>query len=58
MGTQIKRVSQGARDPQLARQSYGRVEVELEGRVKSKAAVPPGASTSVHETLELRDGDK
>jgi enolase len=34
------------------------VEVELEGRVKSKAAIPSGASTSVHEALELRDGDK
>jgi enolase len=34
------------------------VEVELEGGVKSRAAVPSGASTGIHEALELRDGDK
>jgi enolase len=34
------------------------VEVELECGVRSRAAVPSGASTGVHEALELRDGDK
>jgi enolase len=34
------------------------VEVELKGGVQSRAAVPSGASTGVHEALELRDGDK
>jgi enolase len=34
------------------------VEVELEGGAVGRAAVPSGASTGVHEALELRDGDK
>jgi len=34
------------------------VIVEIEGGVIGKAAVPSGASTGVHEALELRDGDK
>jgi enolase len=34
------------------------VEIELECGVYSRAAVPSGASTGVHEALELRDGDK
>lgn len=34
------------------------VEVTLESGVKATAAVPSGASTGVHEALELRDGDK
>jgi enolase len=34
------------------------VEVWLEGGVRGRAAVPSGASTGVHEALELRDGDK
>jgi enolase len=34
------------------------VEVSLEGGVFARAAVPSGASTGVHEALELRDGDK
>ncbi len=34
------------------------VEVTLEGRVTSRAAVPSGASTGQREALELRDGDK
>ena len=33
------------------------VEVTLESGVKATAAVPSGASTGVHEALELRDGD-
>jgi len=33
------------------------VEVELEGGVKAKAAVPSGASTGAFEALELRDKD-
>ena len=32
-------------------------EVELEGGVKGAAAVPSGASTGIHEALELRDKD-
>ena len=34
------------------------VEVELECGARGRAAVPSGASTGVHEALELRDGDK
>ncbi len=34
------------------------VEVELENGVVGVAMVPSGASTGVHEALELRDGDK
>jgi len=34
------------------------VEVTLEGGSLGRAAVPSGASTGVHEALELRDGDK
>jgi enolase len=34
------------------------VEVELEDGARARAAVPSGASTGVHEALELRDGDK
>ena len=34
------------------------VVVELEGGVLGQASVPSGASTGVHEALELRDGDK
>jgi len=33
-------------------------EVTLEGGATGRAAVPSGASTGVHEALELRDGDK
>ena len=34
------------------------VEVTLEGGALGRAAVPSGASTGIHEALELRDGDK
>ncbi|MBL6946214.1 MAG: phosphopyruvate hydratase [Rhodospirillales bacterium] len=34
------------------------VEVTLETGVVGRAAVPSGASTGVHEAVELRDGDK
>jgi enolase len=34
------------------------VEVELASGVTASAIVPSGASTGVHEALELRDGDK
>ncbi len=34
------------------------VDVELESGVVGRAIVPSGASTGVHEALELRDGDK
>src|SRR5512143_1082419 len=34
------------------------VEVQLENGAVGRAAVPSGASTGVHEALELRDGDK
>ena len=34
------------------------VDVLLETGVKGRAAVPSGASTGVHEAVELRDGDK
>ncbi|MGC1679105.1 MAG: phosphopyruvate hydratase, partial [Candidatus Binataceae bacterium] len=34
------------------------VDVRLEGGAFGRAAVPSGASTGVHEALELRDGDQ
>ena len=34
------------------------VEVILEDGAVGRAAVPSGASTGVHEAVELRDGDK
>jgi enolase 1/2/3 len=34
------------------------VEVRLDSGAVGRAAVPSGASTGVHETLELRDGDE
>ena len=34
------------------------VEVEVEGGIRGRAAVPSGASTGEREALELRDGDK
>jgi enolase len=34
------------------------VDVILDGGIRGRAAVPSGASTGVHEALELRDGDK
>ncbi len=34
------------------------VDVQLESGVMGRAAVPSGASTGVHEAVELRDGDK
>jgi enolase len=34
------------------------VEVELASGAMGRAAVPSGASTGVHEAMELRDGDK
>jgi enolase len=34
------------------------VDVRLSGGARGRAAVPSGASTGVHEALELRDGDK
>ncbi|MCB0071794.1 MAG: phosphopyruvate hydratase, partial [Caldilineaceae bacterium] len=34
------------------------VEVQLETGVVGQAIVPSGASTGVHEAVELRDGDK
>jgi enolase len=34
------------------------VDVELEDGSRGRAAVPSGASTGVHEAVELRDGDK
>ena len=34
------------------------VDVELESGFAASAKVPSGASTGVHEALELRDGDK
>jgi len=33
------------------------VDVRLQGGAMGRAAVPSGASTGVHEALELRDGD-
>ena len=32
-------------------------EIELDNGVKGAASVPSGASTGMHEALELRDGD-
>ena len=32
--------------------------VELDNGKKAKASVPAGASTGIHEAVELRDGDK
>jgi enolase len=34
------------------------VDVELQGGARGRAAVPSGASTGVHEAVELRDGDR
>lgn len=34
------------------------VEVVTSGGIRSRAAVPSGASTGTHEAVELRDGDK
>jgi enolase len=34
-----------------------RVFVDLQGGIRASASVPSGASTGVHEALELRDGD-
>ena len=34
------------------------VEVQLSGGATGRAAVPSGASTGVHEAVELRDGDR
>jgi len=34
------------------------VEVQVEASACGRAAVPSGASTGIHEALELRDGDK
>jgi enolase len=34
------------------------VDVELKGGARGRAAVPSGASTGVHEAVELRDGDR
>ena len=34
------------------------VEIEVESGAVGRAAVPSGASTGVHEAVELRDGDK
>jgi enolase len=34
------------------------VEVEVDGAVLGRAAVPSGASTGEHEAIELRDGDE
>ena len=32
-------------------------EIELDNGIKGGACVPSGASTGIHEALELRDGD-
>lgn len=34
------------------------VEIALDNGIKGRAAVPSGASTGIHEALELRDGDE
>src|SRR5450756_2200210 len=34
------------------------VEVTLTSGIMARAGVPSGASTGIHEALELRDGDK
>jgi enolase len=57
MGTEIKRV--WAREILDSRGNPTvEVEIELECGACGRAAVPSGASTGVHEALELRDGDK
>jgi enolase len=33
------------------------VDIKLHGGVRGRAAVPSGASTGIHEAVELRDGD-
>ena len=33
------------------------VDIKLEGGARARAAVPSGASTGIHEAVELRDGD-
>ncbi|MGB7054675.1 MAG: phosphopyruvate hydratase [bacterium] len=33
------------------------VDIELNNGIKGRAAVPSGASTGIHEALEMRDGD-
>ena len=33
------------------------VEIELDNKIRSRAAVPSGASTGAHEAVELRDKD-
>ena len=42
----------------IARQPYCRSRCQAGRRRARRAAVPSGASTGVHEALELRDGDK
>ena len=34
------------------------VDIKLQGGIQGRATVPSGASTGVHEAVELRDGDK
>jgi enolase len=34
------------------------VEIQLEGGARGRAAVPSGASTGIHEALEMRDGNE
>jgi enolase len=34
------------------------VDIELDNGIKGRAAVPSGASTGIHEALEMRDNDK
>ncbi len=34
------------------------VRIDLPGGISSRASVPSGASTGIHEAVELRDGDK
>ena len=46
------------RDPAIRGNPTVEVEVYLDCDVSARAAVPSGASTGVHEALELRDGDK
>jgi enolase len=57
MSTQIKKVH--AREILDSRGNPTiEVEVWLDGGASGRAAVPSGASTGIHEALELRDGDK
>lgn len=57
MSTQIKSVQ--AREVLDSRGNPTvEVDVHLENGTQARAAVPSGASTGVHEALELRDGDK